>query len=33
VLIHRWAGLTLALFLAMAGLTGTFLAWKTIWRP
>lgn len=28
VLIHRWAGLTLALFLAMAGLTGTFLAWE-----
>lgn len=28
VLIHRWAGLTLALFLAMAGFTGIFLAWE-----
>lgn len=28
VLIHRWAGLTLALFLAMAGFTGIFLSWE-----
>lgn len=28
VVVHRWAGLSLALFLAMAGLTGTALAWE-----
>lgn len=27
VMIHRWAGLTLALFLAVAGLTGSLLPW------
>lgn len=27
VLAHRWAGLTLALFLAVAGFTGIFLSW------
>jgi uncharacterized iron-regulated membrane protein len=27
VVAHRWAGLTLALFLAVAGFTGIFLAW------
>lgn len=27
VLIHRWAGLTLASFLVLAGLTGTLLVW------
>lgn len=27
VVLHRWAGLTLALFLAVAGSTGIFLAW------
>ena len=26
-IVHRWAGLTLALFLAVAGFTGIFLAW------
>ena len=28
VLIHRWAGLTLALFLAVAGVTGILLSWE-----
>ncbi len=28
VLVHRWAGLTTALFLAVAGLTGCALAWE-----
>lgn len=28
VIFHRWAGLTIALFLAVAGFTGIFLAWK-----
>jgi uncharacterized iron-regulated membrane protein len=28
VLVHRWAGLTLALFLTIAGLTGAALAWN-----
>lgn len=28
VLVHRWAGLSLALFLAIAGLTGMALAWE-----
>lgn len=28
VICHRWAGLTIALFLAVAGFTGIFLAWK-----
>jgi uncharacterized iron-regulated membrane protein len=28
VVAHRWAGLTLALFLAVAGFTGIFLAWS-----
>ncbi|EGD58098.1 hypothetical protein Y88_0150 [Novosphingobium nitrogenifigens DSM 19370] len=28
VLLHRWAGLTLALFLSIAGLTGMALAWE-----
>lgn len=28
VVLHRWAGLTLALFLAVAGFTGIFLAWN-----
>ncbi len=28
MLVHRWAGLTLALFLAIAGLTGMALAWE-----
>jgi uncharacterized iron-regulated membrane protein len=28
VVVHRWAGLTLALFLAVAGLTGILLAWE-----
>ncbi|MEL0253529.1 MAG: PepSY-associated TM helix domain-containing protein, partial [Novosphingobium sp.] len=27
VVVHRWAGLTLALFLAVAGLTGSLLPW------
>lgn len=27
VIVHRWAGLTLALFLAVAGFTGIFLSW------
>lgn len=27
VMVHRWAGLTLALFLAVAGLTGSLLPW------
>jgi uncharacterized iron-regulated membrane protein len=27
VIVHRWAGLTLALFLAVAGLTGSLLPW------
>jgi uncharacterized iron-regulated membrane protein len=27
VILHRWAGLTLTLFLAVAGFTGIFLAW------
>lgn len=27
VVLHRWAGLTLTLFLAVAGFTGIFLAW------
>lgn len=27
VVLHRWAGLTLSLFLAVAGFTGIFLAW------
>jgi hypothetical protein len=27
VVAHRWAGLTLALFLAVAGFTGIFLSW------
>ncbi|MFM2370625.1 MAG: hypothetical protein RIS85_347 [Pseudomonadota bacterium] len=27
VIAHRWAGLTLALFLAVAGITGSFLPW------
>jgi uncharacterized iron-regulated membrane protein len=27
VILHRWAGLTLALFLAVAGFTGIFIAW------
>jgi uncharacterized iron-regulated membrane protein len=29
VVCHRWAGLTIALFLAIAGFTGIFLAWIT----
>ncbi|HWU03799.1 MAG TPA: PepSY-associated TM helix domain-containing protein [Novosphingobium sp.] len=28
VIAHRWAGLTLALFLAVAGFTGIFLSWN-----
>ncbi|MDE1917186.1 MAG: PepSY domain-containing protein [Sphingomonadales bacterium] len=28
VVVHRWAGLSIALFVAIAGLTGTALAWE-----